>query len=468
MKRIFILLLIIRNILLDCWYYDNHYNCGWDGDKDKNNWDSYCFQTPTRNGNQDPEYRDTYQDMHYIVGYAKERYYDNQKYCEISVYTRVNTNEINLDTTHEILYTFGNIEQRENYFIIDKDIDPHPDGISISVRVVKKGETNTLYELKLEKEYFIWNIPPIDHDNTTYNENGQKGAIVELFGWPYEDIIEESDFLKLSGYLGVKIIPPNEHIMTEAWMESNGLNPWEYFIQPVSYKIKSRFGDKKDLINMINRCREKGIRVYSQVVINHMTHQGNDIYFNHYENNCNERNVHWPGKNASAGSPFFTVKGRTNENLNPYTNKAPIFEYPSVPYCGTDFHCRKEPNSVANLFDGWVFNSGNSPSLQDLDTSKDYVRQRIADFLTELLSCGITGISVYNAKYIHPNDYFEIFKKIQYNLGGGSFPNDFIIILEIQIGTLSNEYNELLCSDNDYNFAAKFEDKLKSLFLWQM
>ena len=45
-----------------------------------------------------------------------------------------------------------------------------------------------------------------EHDNTTINNNGQKGAIAGLFGWPYEDIVEESDFLKLEGYLGVKIL----------------------------------------------------------------------------------------------------------------------------------------------------------------------------------------------------------------------------------------------------------------------
>ena len=70
--------------------------------------------------------------------------------------------------------------------------------------------------------------------------------------------------------------------MTENRIESNGFNPWEYFVQTISYKLVSRFGDKDDLKNLIFACREKGIRIYSQVVINHMTHQGNDIYKKHY------------------------------------------------------------------------------------------------------------------------------------------------------------------------------------------
>jgi hypothetical protein len=33
---------------------------------------------------------------------------------------------------------------------------------------------------------------------------------------------------------------------------------------------------------MIYKCRKKGIRIYSQVVINQMTFLGNDIYDDHY------------------------------------------------------------------------------------------------------------------------------------------------------------------------------------------
>ena len=393
-----------------CYFYKDFYNCGADGDTTyKDQWDDFCFQTPFKGGTTDPVYRDSYQDMHYLVGYAKQEYYSNRTICNVSVYTRVNKKKVFLGTQHELLYTFGDIEQSTNYILIYKDNHSYIDGLNVSVRIVKKGETNTLYQLILEKEYFLWNVPKVNYDNATVNSYGQKGAIVELFGWPYEDIIEEADFLKLTGYLGVKISPPNEHVVTDSWIETNGLNPWEYFVQPVSYKFKSRFGDKEYLIYFINECRKKGIRVYSQVVINHMTHQGNDIYRYHYDNpnDCGEPNPHWPGKNASAGSPYFTVKGRTDVEgkYNLYADKTPIFEYPSVPYCGHDFKCRKRADNLDAFFDGWIVGAtDNEPSLQELNTGSDYVRQRIADFLTEIISVGITGFSVYYGKYIDPDD----------------------------------------------------------------
>ena len=68
-----------------------------------------------------------------------------------------------------------------------------------------------------------------------------------------------------------------------------GLNSWEYFNQTVSYKLKSRFVDKKTLMNMIYNCRKRGIRIYSQVVINQMTLLGNDIYEKHYDLNNNQQ-----------------------------------------------------------------------------------------------------------------------------------------------------------------------------------
>ena len=341
-----------------CYYYIDHYNCDHDGTtKYYHEWDDYCFQTSYKGGTADPPHRESFQDMHYLVGYARLQYSSNKTICNVSVYTRVNKNKIKLNVDHKLLYTFGDIEQETNYILIYKENNSYLEGLDVSVRIVRIGETETLYQLKLEKEYFIWNVPEVLYDNEEINANGQKGAIVELFGWPYGDIIEELDFLKITGYLGVKISPPNEHVMTDNWMETNGLNPWEYFIQPVSYKLKSRFGDKLDLINLINECRSKGIRVYSQVVINHMTHQGNDIYNNHYEGaDCLTPNIHWPGKNSSAGSPYFTVNGRVNKIYNQYTGRnSPIFEYPGVPYCGHDFHCRKERNITRSNISYFIY-----------------------------------------------------------------------------------------------------------------
>ena len=204
---------------------------------------------------------------------------------------------------------------------------------------------------------------------------------------------------------------------------------------------------------MINTCRKKGIRIYSQVSINQMTYGGNDIYENHYEYNSCSPNDKWKNKASSCGSPFFTIMGRVDNNA--HTNKPPIFEYPAVPYCGTDFHCKRTSSNVEDLGSVWV-----DSNIVDLNTGSDYVRQRIADFLTELISIGISGFSIYNGKYISTDDYIGIFTKFKSNLGDTNLPSDFIAILEMDFS--DTEKNTLICDDSKtFNFANKFIDKLK-------
>jgi alpha-amylase len=49
------------------------------------------------------------------------------------------------------------------------------------------------------------------------------------------------------------------------------------------------------------------------------------------------------------------------------------------------------------------------------------VRQRIADYFTDLLAIGFSGFRIDAAKHISPTNLAEIFKKLKNNLGG-SFP----------------------------------------------
>lgn len=54
----------------------------------------------------------------------------------------------------------------------------------LKVRVEARLDGNKIAELKLDDLEFIWNHPSISLGGNY--ENGQKGVIVEMFGWPYE------------------------------------------------------------------------------------------------------------------------------------------------------------------------------------------------------------------------------------------------------------------------------------------
>ena len=112
--------------------------------------------------------------MHYIVGYAQLKYSSDRQICTITFVTRVNQ-EVG---DHQIKYTFGDREQDSNTFTVTS-AQKYPEGFHLSARVIKDGQD--FAKLELEDEYFLWDNVPVNQPSQY--ENGQKGAIVEMFGW---------------------------------------------------------------------------------------------------------------------------------------------------------------------------------------------------------------------------------------------------------------------------------------------
>ena len=424
--KIYLIQLLIFHIFCQCINYDSEYVCT----GTENTYTTYNerkFQTPPK---QENSYKSSYQDMGYLVGYPQLKYSSDRKSCEITIITEQNP----LRAGTKLIYTFGTKEQESNSVIISSS-NSYPDGMPLSVKLIDNSNKEVA-KLEFENEYFLWDNP-IVVQNIKYEE-GQKGVIVELFGWPYEDISEECVFLGIAGYLGVKVYPPHESLLSYENVENDQLNPWNYFYQPVSYNLNSRMGNKTVLKNMINICRKNGVRVYTDVIINHMTKDGNDMYTQHKNSDCSEA---WGQSGSTGGSPFWTMKGQFQKNS--ITNEKPSIEFPSVPYFMNHFHCKKDIS--ISLTDGWV------DDYIDLYTQDEYVRQRIADYFTDLISIGFSGICINFAKYVELEDYSSIFYKLKTNLGGADFPNDLIIYLELEFDTTSlcnNFGTEFINQDN--------------------
>ena len=51
----------------------------------------------------------------------------------------------------------------------------------------------------------MWQNAVINQD-AAY-KNGQKGGIVEMFGWPHADVEAECESLGKMGWMGVKVFP---------------------------------------------------------------------------------------------------------------------------------------------------------------------------------------------------------------------------------------------------------------------
>lgn len=317
--------------------------------------------------------------------------------------------------------------------------------LSISV----KGADGS--QITLDPVDFRWNAPDVADRPGDYR-GGQKGAVVEFFGWPHEDVERECQDVAAMGYMGVKVFPVMEQVMSSQPM-NNFMNPWFFMYQPVSYRLQGRMGSRDDLRRMIHTCRSYGVRVYADAVVNHMTGGGNDA--NPFHRNPNAGCATWPNKSSSLSggpSPFYTQN--YVYTVWEHTGQQPMQEFPAVPYGPLDFHCERMLNSWT---DPLILNAGWLVGLTDLNTERESVQERVADYMTDLIGIGFSGFRVDAAKHIRPEDLVGIFSKLKRNLGG-TLPSDFFTWLEIILG---GEADLLMCnSQSGYNYGSSLVGQL--------
>lgn len=190
---------------------------------------------------------------------------------------------------------------------------------------------------------------------------------VHLFEWKWNDVAQECEtFLAPNGYGAVQVSPPNEHAVVA---EAN--YPWWQRYQPVSYAIKSRSGDRAEFAAMVARCHRVGVKVYADAVINHMAA---------------------PSRGIGSAGTFFTR-----------------YNYPGL-YEPKDFHtCRRDINNYNNYDE---VTDCELVGLPDLDTHSSRVREKISDYLTDLLSLGVDGFRIDAAKHIKSQDLAAIFHRL--------------------------------------------------------
>ncbi|KAJ5072266.1 alpha-amylase [Anaeramoeba ignava] len=393
------------------------------------------WQTPGQN---DPDYQSSFQYYNVLVGYADVKYSSDRKSATVNL-IGIHKNSVTLT------YEFDGQTQSSSQKSFDSSFN--------------KPLTLAIYgadgsKLKLDPVDFMWNThTPIVHESGDYR-NGQKGSIIDLFGWPDEDIAQECESIGKMGYLGVKLFPHQEQLMSDEPFNDQ-LNPWYFYYQPVSYRLQGRHGTRDVLRQTIATCRSNKVRVYADAVTNHMVGSGNDMQY--HRNSPSQGNcVYWPPKSSSASdvSPFYTQGFCYSYNNN--TNLPPSQEFPAVPYGPLDFHCERPLNSWTSPLD---LNAGWLTGLVDINTERENVQDRIAAYLTDLIGIGFTGLRIDAAKHIKPDDLVAIFTKLRTNLGG-TFPDDFITWWEILLG---GEADMLMCNENSgYNYGQYLVNKLQN------
>ncbi|KAI9145646.1 glycoside hydrolase superfamily [Paraphysoderma sedebokerense] len=393
--------------------------------------DNRKFQSPPKGAE---TYQESYGDYSHIAGYAQVSYNPSRTSATVRVVAFARSDS-------KLAYQFNdNSPTSENSLTVDTSLKK-----DLIITIHDKAENK---KLVLDPINFVWQSSPV---KSPYGYDGSKGGIIDLFGWPYKDIAKECEtHLGKAGWLGIKIQPPQEHVISDFYPQNGELNPWYFHYQPVSYKLQSRAGNRQELRNMIETCRNNGIRVYADAVINHMSGGGNDI--EQHRRSSGGSCIRWGPKNGTAGSPFFTHSWTFQ--VNPFTGQRPALEFPAVPYFPSHFHCDRVMNDWK---DPLILSAGWLAGLSDLHTGLEYVQDRIASYLVDLIGIGFSGFRIDAAKHIKPAELAQILAKTR-NFLGGNYPNDFMAFSEVILG---GEKDLLACADGEYNFYVNLDRQYK-------
>ncbi len=191
---------------------------------------------------------------------------------------------------------------------------------------------------------------------------------VQMFHWKWKDIAKEcTNWLGPKGVGGVQISPPTA--------AQNGVN-WYDIYQPVDYtSFVSKMGNATEFQSMINTCHAAGVRVYADIVVNHLS--------------------------AASGTA-----------TNGASFSATTLTYPR--FSANDFHanCAIQDSDYGTPGNRNSVTSCRLVGLPDLNTGSSYVQTQVKNYLTTLINMGIDGFRFDAAKHIAQPDLQAIYNGI--------------------------------------------------------
>ena len=122
-ETLLLIFCLIHQIYLNCGVWNEYYGCeGYNINEEYN-----YFQTPPRSDT-DENYKTTYQDMHYLVGYTQLKYNADKTSCTVKIITFINTQKLEerVGTNYKIQYKFGDIITDDDTITFNKDENNTP------------------------------------------------------------------------------------------------------------------------------------------------------------------------------------------------------------------------------------------------------------------------------------------------------------------------------------------------------
>ncbi|XP_036334513.1 alpha-amylase-related protein-like [Rhagoletis pomonella] len=223
--------------------------------------------------------------------------------------------------------------------------------------------------------------PLLDHTQSHFLPN--RSGIVQLFEWKYADIAAECEqFLGPRGFAGVQVSPVTEHLLVRS--ATTPPHAWWERYQPLSFQMASRSGGEEEFQQMTRACNDAGVRVYVDVVLNHM---------------------------AGAYDEETASGQRLLEGFAGSTANASSYDFPAVHFTSRHFH---KPCELLNYMDAHEVRNCALNGWPDLNHNRLDVRGNLTEFLNRLVDMGVAGFRVDAAKYIWPIDIKLLFKDVKY------------------------------------------------------
>lgn len=209
--------------------------------------------------------------------------------------------------------------------------------------------------------------------------SAQAEVILHAFNWPYATVQARAAEIRSLGYASVLVSPP---------LKSEGSAWWARY-QPQDYRvIHSPLGDTEAFRAMSNALRAQGVKVYADVVLNHMANEA-----------AQRADLNYPGSRVLgvyAGNRTYWSRQRLFGDLN--------YNFLSVWDFGASA-CISDYTNVWQVQNWRLCGGGGDVGLPDLVANTWVVSQQQA-YLNALKGLGVTGFRIDAAKHM-PNSHMN-------------------------------------------------------------
>lgn len=209
--------------------------------------------------------------------------------------------------------------------------------------------------------------------------NAQADVILHAFNWPYSTVQARAAQIQAAGYRIVLVAPA---------YKSEGSQWWARY-QPQDYRvIHHPLGDTTAFRNMVQALNARGIRVYADVILNHMANEA-----------WKRPDLNYPGSAILS----------TYASNSSYYNGIRLFGNLSNNFLGAgDFgpaSCISDYTNVWQVQNWRLCGGGSDPGLPDLVANSWVVSQQ-QEYLRQLKAIGVKGFRIDAAKHM-PNSHMN-------------------------------------------------------------